>query len=502
LWSHSENPAIVFCTTCKGRAQHIKQTLPQNLADNRRSNTKFILLDYNSPDDLAEYLWNEHADDIDSGQLTVYAFRGEGPFHVSHAKNIAARCGVLEGADILVTLDADNFTRGGFTDFVMDKFNGTSEPRTFVCPNFTLIQSLPHGPDRPLRGYAGRLAIRAADFIKAGGYDETFDTWRGEDIDMISRLLRMGWTMQHFDNKYLGVVPHGSDIRFKEYPHARKFENRRETRVIYERKETVVNYGKFGLGTVYRNYDTEVRLDAVPTRVFGIGMHKTATTSLHKAFEILDMDSFHWGRGEAPVIWHEMQMMGRSPTMERWYAFADLPFPLLYRKLDKAYPGSKFVLTVREEGRWLKSVEKLWDIRSNPTRWVWDVYPFTNKIHTEMYGRRDFHAQTFIERYRRHNAEVIEYFKGRPGDLLIMDMDAGAGWEELCSFLGKPVPTVDYPVAYTTEENVVASQRRAERRPSVESPFGAFGKQFNYWDYGETSALITSSKQNMNGDGI
>ena len=28
------NPMIVFCTTCKGRAQHLEQTLPQNLADN------------------------------------------------------------------------------------------------------------------------------------------------------------------------------------------------------------------------------------------------------------------------------------------------------------------------------------------------------------------------------------------------------------------------------------------------------------------------------------
>ena len=53
-------PLIVFCTTCKGRAQHIEQTLPKNLADNARYlNCKFVVLDYNSPDHLQEYLCSE-----------------------------------------------------------------------------------------------------------------------------------------------------------------------------------------------------------------------------------------------------------------------------------------------------------------------------------------------------------------------------------------------------------------------------------------------------------
>ena len=51
-------------------------------------------------------------------------------------------------------------------------------------------------------------------------------------------------------------------------------------------------------------------------------------------------------------------------------------------------------------------------------------------------------------RYRRHNAEVLAYFKDRPEDLLVMDMDAGAGWKELCGFFRKTIPSVPYPLAF------------------------------------------------------
>ena len=443
----STRTQIAFVTTCKGRVEHLAKTLPRNLKDHEGSGATFVVLDYGDDYGLENYIRLEHWNDIQSGRLAYYKYNTTGPFHVSHAKNMAARCGILEGAKILVTLDADNFTGPNFAQFVVDKFRepGITWPGIFLCPDFPLIQSLPHGPERPLRGFAGRLAIWARDFVKAGGYDECYNTWYGEDIDMIARMQRMGYAMRHIENRYLGVIPHNAEVRFKEYPHARQFENKGEVRRINARTETVVNFGKIGLGTVYRNFDLNpIELSPVPTRIFGIGLHKTGTTSLHKAFQILGYDSFHWGTGEAPLIWQEMNALGRSKTLEQWYAFSDLPFPLLYKQLDKAYPGSKFILTVRGPVKWLKSVERLWDARCNPTRWMWDVYPFSNHIHTALYGRKDFNPEVFLKRYWSHLAEVLDYFRGKH-DLLIMDMDGGAGWKELCGFLKCPIPDCPYP---------------------------------------------------------
>ena len=459
------SPRIVFVTTCKGRIEHVKKTLLQNMTDNiGYANCKFVLMDYNSGDGLQEYIKSVCVLPTENGYLTVYSFPTADRFHASHAKNLAMRCAMLEGADILVTQDADNYTGPGFAQFIADRFleagpwAGTPAiwPGMFLCPNFPHIKSLPHGPEsgRPDRGYAGRLAIRAKDFIKMGGYDEGFDTWHGEDVDMIARLDRLGYAMRHFENKNLRTIPHGADVRFKEYPHAKQYENDREWKVIADRTTTVVNNGQFGCGTVYKNFDftNPIMFKPLPTRIFGIGMHKTGTTALHHAFEILGFDSLHWGTGEAPRIWQEMQANGRSNLLEQWYAFSDLPFPLLYEKLDKAYPNSKFILTVRNEEDWIKSVEGLWDAKSNPTRWVWDKYPFTNRIHRELYGQTHFDREVFLERYRRHNAEVVAYFGSRIDDLTIMH-DRNTGWHTLCRFLGVPVPDVPYPVSNKTSAN-------------------------------------------------
>jgi hypothetical protein len=456
------NPRVVFCTTCKGRTQHVVQTLPKNLADN--PDARFVLLDYCDPGPLRNYLWANHRADIGSGRLTLYSYFGaldpalaettlgnrvappDIPFHMAHAKNMAARCAIREGADVLVTLDADNFAGPDFAQYVAANLG----ERSVLCPDFSLINAMPHGPDRPARGYAGRLAIRAQDFIKLGGYDNEFDTWRGEDFDLLFRLDRSGYSRRSIDNRFLNAVRHNAAVRFAEYPHAVQYEidSAYEIRSIAEREGTVRNSGSIGVGTVYRNFDpVPVSLPPIPTRVFGIGMHRTATTSLHHAFETLGFDSWHWRTGnDARLIWEEMNSglgSGRSATLEKWYALCDLPIPLLYRKLDAAYPGSKFILTLRNEQAWLNSVKWLWSDR-NPDRWTWDAFPVSDKLHTALYGRRDFNADVMLARYRRHNAEVREYFKGR-GDLLVMDMDQGHGWPELCGFLGCTIPAQPYP---------------------------------------------------------
>lgn len=439
---------IVFCTTCRGRTAHVKQTLPRNLANNKSSNSKFVLLNYDSPDGLLDYIVTNHQEALKSGKLVVYSYcPPDGKWHMAHAKSMAMRLGILEGGDTVVTLDADNFTGPNLDEYI----DANLEPGSFLHPDFASIKRMSWTPERPLRGFAGRLAIRAQDFLKLGGYDEQFNLWGSEDIDLLGRLHRSGYKPKFFHHTNLHVVPHGPEVRFKEYPEAVKNESKENSRWIDSRTETVVNYGRFGMGVVYRNGDPNpITLGPVPTRVFGIGLHKTATSSLHKAFQCLGFDSLHWGNGEAPLIWQEVNAAGRSKTLERFYAACDIPIPMLYRQLDNSYPGSKFILTIREELQWLKSVERMWDRNYNPTRWQWDVWPISNRLHKALYGRIDFNSETMLSVYRRHNAEVKEYFKGR-NDLLVMDMSNGAGWMQICTFLGISIPSCPYPWEYPTK---------------------------------------------------
>jgi Sulfotransferase domain/N-terminal domain of galactosyltransferase len=445
-------PRICFATTCTGRLAHLSQTLPRNIVDNRDyDNLVFVVLEYARKDfELENYIRMNHWADIESGRLAYYAHTdGEG-FHVALAKNLAARCAILEGADILVTVDADNGTGPGFARFVAEKMS-EGGPRFFLCPNHVQIKTIPHGPERPQRGYAGRLAIRTQDFIQMGGYDEIFNTWRGEDIDIIARMRRLDYTMGFIPNNFLQVIPHGANLRFQEYAHAKIFERAYEFRVISSRTETVSNFGHWGCGTVYRNFSPKpIELLPLPTRVFGVGMQRTGTTSLHHAFQTLGLDSWHWNSNrQAWRIFAEMNSLGRSPLLEQFYCLCDNPIPILYQKLDLAYPNSKFILTMLEEETWIRAIKFLWDPNRSP-HYDWDRQPFSHRIHEALYGRRDFDREVFLARYRRHNSEVVEYFKSRPQDLLVMPMselNSQQCWEKLCGFLGKPVPSVPYPHA-------------------------------------------------------
>jgi hypothetical protein len=419
----------------------LKRTLPINLDNNRQA--LFIVLNYGSQDELMSYLETEHERELRDGRLVCYSHFDSARFRMAHAKNMAHRLGVLEGANLLVNIDADNLTGTDFDDFVQRQFDQQGE-NVFLWARMI--------PGEMVRGVSGRIAISKKSFLKSGGYDETkFDTWGSDDKDLNLRLRKLGYEGIEIDPAYLDGVPHNDKIRFKEYPHIAQT-NVDESIVVDKNTTTqgVVNSGVFGCGTVFKNFDLDesIHLKPVPTRIFGIGMHKTATTSLHTALSLLGYESWHWSSAHvAKAIWREMNECGRSLTLEKYYALCDLPIPLLYRQLDVAYPGSKFILTVRDERKWLEATMRHFSVAFNKWRVSWNTDPFTHRVHKVLYGQTEFEPNVFLERYRRHNAEVLEYFRYRQRDLLIMNVDKGDGWDKLCPFLKCQIPVdVAYPM--------------------------------------------------------
>lgn len=440
---------IVFCTTCKGRAYHIEQTLPRNLTDNEDfADAKFVLVDYNSPDHLSEYVKNNHQDALDTGRLVFYQLRGVDKFKMAHAKNLSHRLAISEGADILVNLDADNYTGRGFAKYVNDKFNMTKQdPQETIMWSRMSVDE--HG-NKPPRGISGRIVVSKDAFLISGGYDEKYEKHSPDDKDFLIRLRRLWYCAQEIDRRFLLAVPHNDKVRFREYPEA-QFELTQQDYQV-DKVNRVVNYGNIGCGAVYRNFcSTPTIVAPIPTRIFGIGMHKTGTTSLHCAFEHLGYRSAHWVDAHwAKAVYQEMVGLNRSLSLERYYAMSDLPFPLLYKQIDTAYPNSKFILTIRNENSWLESVEKHWNPKYNKFRNTWKNDPFTDKVHQLLYGQKHFDKEVMLNRYRQHNAEVMEYFKTRPNDLLVLDIDTNENWKNLCNFLSVPIPNIDYPHKFAT----------------------------------------------------
>jgi hypothetical protein len=432
---------VTFCTTCKNRTPHLRETLPKNLSDN--PNSRFVVLDYNSQDDLLPFL-RSFEGAIEERRLAVYSFLGWHKFRMAHAKNLAHRLGILEGGEILVNLDADNFAGLDFESYARERFE---EPQIFLWTR--MIKGA------MTRGLGGRIAVRKKAFWKAGGYDEKYAEWSPDDKDFHLRLKTIGYKPVEIERQFLLGVTHNDRIRFKEYPHL-ETEAGDEFKIDEKTITTsVVNSGRIGCGVVYRNFDRDdlVEVKPVATRIFGVGYPKTGTVSLHEAFGLLGFESWHWSSAHvAKSIWQQMNTGGRSESLEAYEALTDLPIPLLYEKLDKAYPGSKFILTLRSEGNWLESVRRHFLPEYNPWRSGWDEDPFSNRVHYLTYGRTDFDPEVFLSRYREHNAAVQEYFRWRPESLLILHLDRGDGWGKLCPFLGLPAPKAPFPRKNKTNE--------------------------------------------------
>lgn len=171
------------------------------------------------------------------------------------------------------------------------------------------------------------------------------------------------------------------------------------------------------------------------TKIFGIGLQRTGTTSLHQAALLLGIRS-------APMSADLLYDLN-APLIDQYDLFSDNPIPLLYQKLDHARQNSKFILTTRPVDDWLKSVE--WLLTHDTPQLSADLKTIADDIHQELYGRTTFDESTFRAFWHSHHAEVDSYFADRPDHLLKLDFTAGDGWEKLCPFLGVPIPAAPFP---------------------------------------------------------
>lgn len=169
------------------------------------------------------------------------------------------------------------------------------------------------------------------------------------------------------------------------------------------------------------------------TKIFGIGFHKTGTSSLAAALSQLGYRVTGPNGTKNPNIANEVYAMAYA-LVEHYDAFQDNPWPIIYKQLDQKYPGSRFILTLRPTPAWLNSVVHYFGETDTPMRqWIYGV------------GHPKGHENTYVNRYERHNQEVLTYFKHRPQDLLVLQITIGEGWEKLCPFIGKVIPNTAFP---------------------------------------------------------
>jgi Sulfotransferase domain len=184
-------------------------------------------------------------------------------------------------------------------------------------------------------------------------------------------------------------------------------------------------------------------------KVFGLGLSKTGTTSLGGALNTLGIRTVHYPHDQR--TFDDLRNGNyKLSILEEYQGIVDIPVAPYYAQLDRVYPNSNFILTVRDRDSWLKSAEVHWRLKIETS----DERPekelgreFTDFISACVYGTIKFNRDRFLYVYDTHLRNVCDYFKERPEDFLIMDICSGDGWEKLCPFLGYSAPSTRFPHA-------------------------------------------------------
>jgi hypothetical protein len=232
-----------------GRTHDLQQTLPQNIIDNAAYPAlEFVLLNYNSQDNLEEWVRNNLSKEIGQGKV-VYAKTTEPKYyHMAHSRNVAFK---LASGEIVCNLDADNWTGPGFAERLNALANEQSERAVFTKSR-QLIR--------------GRIAFYKREWEHLlGGYDEDLHGYGFDDMDLMYRALLQGFTLMLFGGQYVTRInTPGPDrvlnMENKKWRHTEK-QNRATSMERIEKGILKSNVGRrWGVATLVKNFTEEIQL--------------------------------------------------------------------------------------------------------------------------------------------------------------------------------------------------------------------------------------------------
>ncbi len=174
-------------------------------------------------------------------------------------------------------------------------------------------------------------------------------------------------------------------------------------------------------------------------KVFGVGLSRTGTNSLHAAAVLMGLSAYH---NPLPLVSRWFSGDFSPATTEPFDMLSDQPMGLYFKQLDASHPGARFILTIRELEVWLDSIEAHY-ARSHPPS---PGFRSRDLIRLATYGVTVFHRDTMRDAFERHLDDVLHHFRHRPSDLLVLDVTkSGDPWQALSNFLGLNRPEGPFP---------------------------------------------------------
>lgn len=166
------------------------------LAANVSPPVEIVILDYNSPDDLQEYIQqvNEVAYLEEGNRLTCLKYTGRDYYHMAHARNLSV---MAAAGEYFVILSADIY------------------PVIEFVP--TVRRLLPGAAWLYDGRYRGVIACSKTLFRAVGGYDERLEFYGPEDRDLDMRLRRLGGVVAELPPGLIKVIQTPDAVKVKNY---------------------------------------------------------------------------------------------------------------------------------------------------------------------------------------------------------------------------------------------------------------------------------------------
>jgi glycosyltransferase involved in cell wall biosynthesis len=178
-------PLISAVTTCKGRLEHLQLTLPTLMA---LPDCEVVVVDYDCPQRAGDWVRATFPAAI------VVHVPDRPHFKVAEARNRGVAAAT---APWLLLIDADVAVAPTFVQAISPVLRHGVFLRPTPCP----VE------------LSGTFVVAGSDVARIGGYDEVFEGWGGEDVDMFQRLERAGLKEGAFPGQLLSFVPHDDEAR-------------------------------------------------------------------------------------------------------------------------------------------------------------------------------------------------------------------------------------------------------------------------------------------------
>lgn len=182
------NYKLSVCTVCMDRTSQLKTTYIKNIEECGYDNVEFVLLNYNSKDDMDNWVYDNLGTYLNNGKVVYYKTTEPRWFNNSHSRNVAWR---LATGDFITNLDADFFLHPTFLTKLNELANIQSRNVVFI------------------RGHSrirGIIAFHTLDFDKLHGFDENLKDYSPWDRDIYNRAVCSGFGILSLGTVY-GDIP-------------------------------------------------------------------------------------------------------------------------------------------------------------------------------------------------------------------------------------------------------------------------------------------------------